>query len=297
MIFPKFLHPKNPTSMNITPPKVPAPTKGSFWKQLGMMILGTTISLALTITTAALLDAHKRAKDRHLSAMLVMSNIEGFARTLEIRSDKMAPIDSIATWLLSKPIEELELLPEKELEYLISQATQVANLQRDMSAENVFSNNIETWKNMGNITFIDLVGQCFSSMDIVLVRFNEWAASVRDAKTDVINNPDNYQGSTIPIKMMNSNKVRASMAAMHKQRCWLTYVAATLRFYNRKNLMSINITEEELNAYIEASESQEFDVGNPPDVNDYYTDPFSPDSLHSLRHLDERLLSLKNEKK
>lgn len=213
--------------LNIRPPRVNVSSQNGFWKQVGMMILGTTISLVLTLSAAALIDSDNRAKDRRLSALLVMSNIEGFARTLEIRSNRMAPTDSIASWLLSTPYEELELMPEKELMDLIDQALQTAYLARDMSAENVFSNNIETWKNMGNVDFIDLVGSCFSAMDGVMERYNDWVKGVIEARNDVSNNPDNYEGGNLAMKCMHYDRVRTAMADMHKKRDWLRYVAAS----------------------------------------------------------------------
>ena len=72
---------------------------------------------------------------------------------------------NIAMWLLSKPVEELELLPNKELSNLVDQATNVYFLTHDKSAESIFSSNIDTWKNIGNVQFIDRVGQCFSAMN------------------------------------------------------------------------------------------------------------------------------------
>ena len=281
---------------NITPPEVSIPEKGGFWKNLGMMILGTTISLSLTLAVAAFMNKKQRNKDRRLSAMMVMSNIESFARTLEIRSDKMAPADSLAAWLLDMPLEELELMPEKELSNLISQATFVATLNHDHSAENVFSNNIETWKNMGSIQFIDRVGSCFSAINGVEEQFNEWVKGVPDAKEDVLNNPDNYEGNTIAMKMMNSDRVRTAMAAIHKRRGWLRYAAATLRFHNLKNMKAIGISEEEVMAYTDEREVDLDDENTPPDSQEFYTDPYTLDSLTSLRHLNDRIKELKAEK-
>lgn len=48
-----------------------------------MIVIGTTISLVLTIVAAKLMEVNQRAKDRRLSAMMVMSNIEVFARNAE----------------------------------------------------------------------------------------------------------------------------------------------------------------------------------------------------------------------
>ena len=136
----------------ISPPKINmAAIKGSFWKQIGMIIIGTTISLLLTILAAQFMEHRYRVKDRRLSAMMVMSNIEVFSRNLEEIAGYMDLTDSTATWLHNKPVEELELLPEEDLSQLLSQASDLLFLTYDKSAENIFSNNIETWKNLGNV--------------------------------------------------------------------------------------------------------------------------------------------------
>ena len=128
-----------------------------------------------------------------MTAMMVMSNIESFARTLETRSDRMAPTDSIAAWFLCTPYEDLELLPEKELADLISRATDFATLNHDHSAENIFSNSIDTWKNVANVQFIDNVGSCFSAINGVEEQFNQWVMEVPEALRDIQVNPDNYE--------------------------------------------------------------------------------------------------------
>ncbi len=109
---------------SVRPPRVNVNTeKGSFWKQIGMIIIGTTISLAFTLIAAQLTENHQRAKDRRLSAMMVMSNIEIFSRLMDDYSAYLAPADRVATWLLGKPLEELELMSEEKLNSLIDQVT------------------------------------------------------------------------------------------------------------------------------------------------------------------------------
>ena len=88
------------------PSKVNVDAKNnSFWKQIGMIVIGTTISLLLTIAAAKITDNIQRVKDRRLSAMMVMSNIEIFASNLNEHATVLEQIDSVATWLLSKPVE------------------------------------------------------------------------------------------------------------------------------------------------------------------------------------------------
>ena len=103
-----------------------------------LVFVGTTISIILTLGSAFLMEKHGQKQDRRLSAMMVMSNIEKFSRNLEEVADYMTSNDSVATWLLDKPIEDLELLPEEELDYLVSEVTDLLFLTYDKSAENIF---------------------------------------------------------------------------------------------------------------------------------------------------------------
>jgi len=273
----------------INPPSLNPPDRHTtFWKALGMMVLGTTISLALTLTTAALLDANQRAKDRRLSAMMVMSNIELFARNLDEISTSMASTDSVATWLLSKPVEELEMMPAEELDNLLGQATGLIFLTYDKSVENIFTNSIETWKNLGNVVFIDRVGQCFSAMHTIEGRWNKWATQVEETVMDIKDHPADYPGSTLPAKCLRSDKVRHNLKGVHYWKAWLSYAAATMRYHNRHNMEAIGITEQEVMDYTDKREFAAEDTDTPPDFGDFYKPTISPDSLTTLIHLDKQ---------
>lgn len=268
----------------------------NFWGNLLRIILGTTISIMLTFGTNALIQRHRRVQDRKMTAMMVLSNIESFARTLETRSERMASTDSIAAWLLCLSYEDLELLPSNELDELIDRATDVATLNHDHTAENVFSNHIETWKNVNNVQFIDNVGSCFSALNGVEEQFNQWVMEVPDALHDVKINPDKYEGNTLPMKMMHSDRLRTAMKAIHNRRCWLRYAAATLRYYNLQNMSVIGISEQEVTKYTNDRMKKVENKGTPPDANSFYTRAYTLDSLTSLSHLTERIEELKAEK-
>lgn len=272
------------------------PTKGNgknFWKGLLLTILGITISIILTFGSNSLIQQYRKVQDRKMTAMMVMSNIESFARTLETRSDRMARTDSIAAWLLCMSYEDLELLPEKELDGLISQATYVATLNHDHTAENIFTNNIDTWKNVNNAQFIDNVGSCFSAINGVEEQFNQWVKEVPEAIHDVQVNPDQFEGSTIPMKTMHSTRMRTAMAAVHNRRCWLRYAAATLRYFNLQNMTAIGISEQEVMDFTTAREEKGENVGTPPDANSFYTNAYTLDDLTTLSHLTDRIEELK----
>lgn len=276
----------------IRPPKISVDARKNFWKQIVMIIIGTTISLLLTITAAQLLDRHQRAKDRKMSAMMVLSNIEKFARTLDEHAEILGKPDSIATWLLGKPVEELELLPDEELSDMVSQVTTFFFLSYDKSAENIFSNNIETWKNMGNVQFIDQVGQCFSAMNSIEEYWNKWANNVNEAVIDISDHPSNYEGDTWAVKCLRSERIRHYIHSIHNMKSWFSYTAATIRYHNRRNMEAIGIKEQAVMDYTNAREMGKERENEAPTPSDYFTPALSPDSLTSMRAFEIRLDSM-----
>ena len=149
---------------------------------------------------------------------------------------------------------------------------------------------------MGNVQFIDLVDSCFSAMNGVEEQFNDWVKGVAEAKKDIAANPAQHEGSNNAMKCMRSDRVRADLAAIHNRRCWLEYAAATLRFYNQKNMKAIGITEQEVTEYTNDREQKAEDSTlTPPNANDYYTDAIAPDKLTSMGSLNARIDELKAE--
>lgn len=56
-----------------------------------MIIIGTTISLVLTISASVALELNERANDRRLSALMVMGTIEDFANGIEEQAPNSTP--------------------------------------------------------------------------------------------------------------------------------------------------------------------------------------------------------------
>ena len=156
-------------------------TRG-LWKNLLYTFLGTTISIILTFGTSQLLQLHRQAQDRKMSALMVMGNIERFARSLDAVGEALAWRDTLATILLSIPMDSLDDPANTAYTDKAFLATAATVLSYDKTAEKIFSNSIETWKNMGNFQFIDNVGECFSSMAAIETDYAEYIDRLKEAQ-------------------------------------------------------------------------------------------------------------------
>jgi hypothetical protein len=282
-------------SLNIIrPPKIKVDGKGkNFWSQIGMIIIGTTISLVLTIVAAQLLERHQRAKDRRLSALMVMANIENFANNRLDGLKKLEKSDSICTWLLSVPVDELELLPENELGSLMNRALFNYEIVYDRAAESIFSSTLETWKNMGNFQFINNVEVCFDYMRSITEEWNRWAEEDEALENMIRKNPDQYPGKYKCSKVLRNPAMRESMELKHNKICYMRYNATYLLYMNKKNMEVIGISQEELYKFIEESRREIVIDAAKPIADDYYTPYLSPDSITTVSTYKAHLDSIK----
>ena len=278
----------------IRPPKVKVDGKGkSFWSQIGMIIIGTTISLVLTIVAAQLLERHQRAKDRKLSALMVMASIDKFANDQLESLAKMERADSVCTWLLSVPEDELEMLSELELGALMNRALYGYQIIYDRAAENVFSSTLETWKNMGNFQFINNVEKCFDYMRSIADEWNRWSDEEEALENTIRGNPDIYPGKYKCSKLLRNPTMREAMELKHNKICYMRYNANYLLYMNKKNMEVIGISREELDKFIEESQREIVIEDAKPNADDFYTSYLEPDSITTVAFFKNRLDSIK----
>lgn len=264
----------------VTPPEIePTDKRGGFWKQLGMLVLGTTVSLVLTFCTAQFIEKQQRAKDRRLTALMVMSNIEAFAQQLDTIWIQAAYADTATAWLLNIPDDTLDKMSQNELLPIIAKAKNIGYMTYDKTTENIFSNNIETWKNMGNFQLIDMVGKSFSLMRLCEDKWNNFQEDLSNIFNEIASHPDQYPGETRAAKIARNPGMRQKLLMIHSLRKWAYFNAECLRYYNRKNMKAVDITEEELMEFMKKRQQEITIEQTEPNYADFNIPKINPDSL------------------
>ena len=256
---------------------------GKLWKTLLLTFLGTTMSILLTFGTSQLVSQHRRAQERHLTALMVMGNIEKFASTMENYSEKMFVRDTFATYLLSIPMDSLD---DPKCEVLLDKflSLNFPLLKHDKSVEKVFSNSIDTWKNTGNFQFIEGVGQLFSQMDYWEEMHNGLFEEMQQEIVEIKKHPDAYPGETSTAKLLNDLNFRRILGRFHNLAIQERYVADHMRYVNRYHMKLMDIAEEEVMAFAHKDEDNaEAIVGEPKkQMKDFVTPELNIDSLPAL---------------
>ena len=253
----------------------------NFLSQMWTIILGTTISLIVTIVAAQILERNHRAKDRRLSAMMVMSNIESYAQILESAYAYMEHADTVSAWLLNLPLDKVDSLDQNSLLSLMDEVMYIPIFVYDKTTEGIFSDDIETWKNMGNFQFIDNVGKCFSNMHTIEEEWTAFSEEMDEVRDAVLYHPEQYTGSSWGSKYLNNPVFRQILRNFHNRRCWLQNKIEKIRYHNYVNMTTIGITEKELLEFIEMREKEvEVNREKPGDI--IYTPDINPDSINTI---------------
>ena len=266
---------------------IPDPqTKGNgngFWKGLIRTVLGITISIILTFGTNALIQRHRTAKDRKMTAMMVMGNIASYADRLERCAVHMGWNDTLATYLLAIPDDEIDLINMDSLAYYINNVTAYYTLSYDQSAERIFSNSIDTWKNLGNSEFVENVGQCFSDINSIQEIYNEFCKIPEHIRQSIIQTPEAYQGKNLLYKALHSKEYRDHLVHIHSQAEYYHYLAAYLHWKNAINMELMGIDEVQLNRFIEERKKQEGTKTPAPNQDAFHTPRINPDALPDIK--------------
>ena len=260
-----------------------SPTKdggrNNFWKGMLRTVLGITISIILTFGTNALLIRHRQAKDRKMTAMMVMGNIETFADHLEQCADHMRWNDTLATYLLAIPMDSLDFVDQSQLLYCINNVTAYYTLNYDKSAENIFSNSIDTWKNIGSFEFVENTGQCFADIKNIKDIYDDFISVTDNIRNRMMQNLEACPGKTLGSKVLHDKEYRNHLVHIHSQAEYYHYLAAYIRWKNAKNMQLMGVSEEELRRFIKERDKKQITVGDAPEQESFRTPIINPDSL------------------
>ncbi len=237
-------------------------------KDLLVAFAATTLSIILTFGTTAVVNRVRQKQERKLTALMVMSSIEQFVRDLETIEKQYAYSDSIATWLLSLPIETVAQMDDGPIDDALVEVYSLPIITHDKTAESIFSSHIDTWKNMGNFQFIDHVGWCFSAMNTIEETFYSAISEISEEKNNILAHPSDYPGNTYAERILRNETARSDLKSLHNIRRELSLYAANIRMENRNNMRLIGIPEKEVMAFTDdmgAADEYEEEVLDPLD--------------------------------
>ena len=232
-------------------------TVKGWFKEVLMTFLGTTISIVLTFGTAAWLDHRQQIKNRRQTAMMVIANIEEFAQNMRNLDSTLVEWDSTLVRISTLSRDSVLRLNDDEVQAFFSAIAVGVLLQRDKTAENIFTNDISTWRDVSNLRFIRNVGECYSFINDIEKNYRIQL----DRKSKFYQRyMENYYNSE-----MTGGECVATELDMKDTKYFIADFTGSyvhyfersiddLLQYNRENMQLIGVTHEEVMEFIKAGE-------------------------------------------
>ena len=230
-------------------------TSDSMWKELFLTTLATTISIVLTFGTATWIEHWQKVKNRRQTTMMVLSDIYVFEKQLE-------RYDSVYVSKWKDDLMELQslshdsiinLTDEDQEKYWNALATPVM-LPRDKTAENIFTSDVSTWREVGNFRFIKLVSFIYTYLNDIVKNFdvqierktNNYQAFITDASQSQVSNAE------LLIKYTEQKEVQHFM--LDFCRGYHPYYQSSIKYldgYLKRCMEMMNVSEEDLKEFMD----------------------------------------------
>ena len=145
--------------MNIklhTPKSLKSGSGISSIKQFLLSLFATTVSIALTFGTAAIIDYNKKQREKHEIVMMVMYDMY----------NSLAPVqeaDSMIRKLIEIQNSIIADTTKYNMQTSIRMYTMLPKIEFTSTTENIFSSNIETINTVGNVLFTESVAQFYQA--------------------------------------------------------------------------------------------------------------------------------------
>ena len=235
---------------------------GKTWqKELGLTIIGTTLSIILTFGTAQYFEHKQKVANGRLMAMMVIHDMDNTVETLTMLGNEHVKIAKMAQYLMDNQ-ERLESVYidslEKVLNALVAADNSPQQYRLDESAEKVFLSSQDSWKSIDNATFIDEVQKFYVSRHALYDHINSssrWKKPVTEDEYNAEFMKHMLVNASVPLrKFLGEDGVKfyINMADYRQQE--LNLAANRFKQISDRCKFAMDITDEELAAYIENRE-------------------------------------------
>ena len=240
-------------------------TGGGILKELLLTTLATTISIVLTFGTAHVLEQRQANQAQRRTAMMVIHDIDVSIATLE-QLAKSEEKQKQAVQYVYDHFDQIYSLPEDTLSMALSMIASLYSFDNyfDTSKEKIFNSSQDTWKNLGDVAFVDNMEAFYQSrneLKDMLLNSPLWKYPISqeeyyDITVNYLNFTESYSHgyATVLKEKLSDPKIKYYIdCSLYRYRTLNDYVEYWKGLSDR-NKFIMNITDAELTEFIKKSQ-------------------------------------------
>ena len=240
-------------------------TGGGILKELLLTTLATTISIVLTFGTAHVLEQRQANQAQRRTAMMVIHDIDESVARLEQLAEGEEKQKQAVQYVYDH-FDQIYSLPQDTLSMALSMITSIYSVDNffDNSKEKIFNSSQDTWKNLGDVAFVDNMEAFYQSRnDLQNMLYNSplWKYPISPEEIyDISVNYLNFTQSakhgyaTVLKEKLLDPKIKYYIdCSSYRYRTLNDYVQSWKSLSDR-NKFIMNISDEELAEFIKKSQ-------------------------------------------
>lgn len=233
-------------------------TNKTFWKELLLTILATTISIILTFGTAHVIEKRQKTKAGRQTAIMVIHDMDQTAEEMRTKAHTEEKYFNMAQYVMNH-FEQMDAISEDTLIIVFNYLLDYNFSPTNDSKEKIFHSSQDSWRNINNTNFIDLVQEFYYNRRI----YDEFLKNDMRFKAP-ISQEEQYQMMLLTPNydlITNVKDVLKQIIKKEEVQLYLMYSPARVRTYQSladewqrmsdKGKFILGITDDELNKYIE----------------------------------------------
>lgn len=233
-------------------------TNRTFWKELLLTILATTISIILTFGTAHVIEKRQKEKAGRQAAMMVIHDMDQTAEDMHKRAKAEESYFNMAQYVINN-FDRIDAISEDTLITVFNYLLDYNFSPVNDSKEKIFHSSQDSWRNINNTNFIDLVQEFYYNRryyDELFKNDMRFKAPISQGEQyQMMLRTPNYDLIT------NVKGILKQIIKKDEVQLYLIYSPSRARTYQAladewqrmsdKGKFILGITDEELNEYIE----------------------------------------------
>ncbi len=233
-------------------------SKKGLLKELLLTVVATTISIILTFGTAHIIEQRQKKAAGRQTAMMVIHDIDNNIQQLYdiVESEKKS--SELAQYVISH-LDDLNQVPADTLAMVYNYLAYTEEFVFDDSKEKIFHSSPESWRNIDNPQFIDLVQQFYYERSKVQAHLNssnffKEPITPEEQYEQTINTPGFFISENLPAilgQVLNDKKVQLFLYYSPVRQNQYSEQARVWKRVSDQLKFILGITDEELSEYVE----------------------------------------------
>ena len=237
-----------------------------WWKGFLTSILGTTISIALTFGTTALVNSQKKMDAQRLTAMMTIQDIDNSIETLRNIMDHEEKCYNATQYAINH-IDSITALPDDTLnlllQYIMPGMWMSTDMEFDDSKERLFHSSQDTWSNLNDVAFVNNVESFYKSRRMLQGFFKAgddlylWIKpttkeeAIRDINSGILASKDKF--ISYLERRIKEQRVKTYINNFYQRKNFYQDLIEGWSGLNEENKFLMNISEEDFNAFKEST--------------------------------------------